>query len=47
MSGEGPIADQLSQMFELARRRAGIAEKLPPLSKDLFRRPPGPQLTLW
>src|SRR3982750_4027830 len=30
MSGEGVIADQLSQMFDLAKRRAGITEKLPP-----------------
>lgn len=39
MSGEGPFAEQLSQMFDVAKRRAGITEKLPPLSKELFRRP--------
>jgi DNA repair photolyase len=39
MSGEGPMAEQLGQMFDVAKRRAGITEKLPPLSKDLFRRP--------
>jgi DNA repair photolyase len=47
MSGEGPIADQLEQMFEVAKRRAGITAKLPPLRKDLFQRPAGPQMTLW
>ena len=39
MSGEGPFAEQLSQMFDLAKRRAGITEKFPPLNRDLFRRP--------
>ena len=33
------MAEQLSQMFKLAKRRAGITEKFPPLSRDLFRRP--------
>jgi DNA repair photolyase len=39
MSGEGPFAEQLSQMFDLAKRRVGITEKFPPLNRDLFRRP--------
>lgn len=47
MSGEGPMAEQLSQMFDVAKRRAGIVETLPPLRKDLFQRPGGPQMTLW
>jgi DNA repair photolyase len=48
MSGQGPMAEQLSQMFDLAKRRAGYpTEAFPPLSKDHFRRPPGPQMTLW
>jgi DNA repair photolyase len=49
MSGEGPIAEQLSQMFDIAKRRVGITAELPPLSKDLFRRPlqPNEQLGLF
>ena len=47
MSGEGPMAEHLEQMFTIAKRRAGITAKLPPLSKELFRRPAGPQMTLW
>ena len=42
MSGTGPMAEQLSQMFDVAKRRAGITEKFPPLSRDQFRRPLGP-----
>jgi DNA repair photolyase len=49
MSGEGPFAEHLSQMFDLGKRRAGITEKLPPLSRDLFRRPlrPNEQLRMF
>jgi DNA repair photolyase len=47
MHGEGPMAEQLAALFDVARRRAGISEKLPPLSKDKFQRPAGPQMTLW
>jgi DNA repair photolyase len=47
MTGEGPFAEQLEKLFDVARRRAGITEKLPPLSKAHFRRPQGPQMTLW
>ncbi|MEA2711433.1 MAG: hypothetical protein QOF78_4034 [Phycisphaerales bacterium] len=47
MSGEGPMAEQLSNLFDVAKRRAGITAELPPLSKDHFRRPSGPQMTLW
>ena len=47
MVGEGIFAEQMRTMFELARRKAGIPEEGPPLSKDAFRRPRGPQLTLW
>jgi DNA repair photolyase len=47
MRGEGPLAAQLGSLFDLAKRRAGLAEDLPPLSLDHFRRPSGPQMTLW
>jgi len=47
MTGEGPMAEQLSSLFDVAKRRAGITAELPPLSKEHFRRPSGPQMTLW
>jgi len=46
MHGKGAFADYLEKMFDLAKRRAGLDEELPPLSRDLFRRP-GDQMQLW
>jgi DNA repair photolyase len=46
MRGEGIFADQISQMFKIARRKAGLAEEAPDLSTGAFRRPDGPQLAL-
>ena len=46
MRGEGIFADQMHQMFEVARRKAGIPEDGPKLSAASFRRPRGPQLDL-
>jgi DNA repair photolyase len=46
MRGEGIFADQMHQMFEVARRKAGIPEDGPKLSAASFRRPSGPQLDL-
>jgi DNA repair photolyase len=46
MSGEGIFADQISQMFHVARRKAGLAEDGPDLSTAGFRRPDGGQLAL-
>jgi DNA repair photolyase len=46
MRGEGIFADQISQMFHVARRRAGLPEDGPELSTAAFRRPQGPQLAL-
>ena len=46
MSGEGIFAEQISQMFHVARRKAGLAEDGPDLSTAAFRRPEGPQLAL-
>jgi len=46
MRGEGVFADQISQMFHVARRRAGLPEEGPELSTAGFRRPNGPQLEL-
>lgn len=46
MRGEGIFADQIAQMFEVARRKAGLAEDAPELSAADFRRPEGAQLGL-
>jgi len=46
MRGEGIFAEQIAQMFEVARQRAGIPEEGPELSVADFRRPEGAQLGL-
>lgn len=46
MRGEGIFADQIAQMFRVAREKAGMAEDGPELSTAAFRRPGGPQLDL-
>ncbi len=46
MRGEGIFAEQISQMFHVARRKAGIAECWPELSCAAFRRPEGAQMKL-
>jgi DNA repair photolyase len=46
MRGQGIWADQLKSIFTLAKRRAGLDNPFPTLSKDLFRRP-SYQLQLW
>jgi DNA repair photolyase len=46
MRGEGVFADQISQMFRVARRKAGLDEDAPELSTAAFRRQEGPQLGL-
>jgi DNA repair photolyase len=46
--GEGVFAEQIEQLFETARRRAGIADAGPRLSTAHFRRPDdAPQLALF
>jgi DNA repair photolyase len=48
--GEGAFAEQIAQLFEMGRRRAGIPDARPALSATHFRRPePGasPQLALF
>jgi DNA repair photolyase len=42
MSGEGPFAESIHQMFDLHRRKFGLTKKTA-LSTAAFRRPPGPQ----
>lgn len=44
--GEGIFADQISQMFQVARHTVGIPEDGPELSVAAFRRPTGSQLEL-
>jgi DNA repair photolyase len=47
MKGEGAWAEQFSSMFKLSRRRVGLDRPFPSLSIEHFRRPKGPQMTLW
>jgi DNA repair photolyase len=44
MRGQGIFAEQIRQMFAVARRKAGIPEDGPELSTAAFRRPQGAQL---
>jgi len=46
MRGQGVFAEQIRQMFHVARRKAGLAEDGPELSTAAFRRPPGSQMEL-
>jgi DNA repair photolyase len=46
MRGEGIFADQISQMFHVARRKVGLPEDGLELSTASFRRPEGAQLRL-
>jgi DNA repair photolyase len=46
MRGEGIFAEQISQMFRVARHKAGLGEDALELSTDAFRRPDGSQLSL-
>ncbi|HEX3856925.1 MAG TPA: radical SAM protein, partial [Verrucomicrobiae bacterium] len=47
MRGEGIFAEQIAQMFEVAKRKAGFAEERGELSTAHFRRPGGAQLSLF
>jgi len=44
MRGQGIFADQIRQLFEVARRKAGLADGGPDLSTAAFRRPGDQQL---
>lgn len=46
MRGEGLFADQIEKIFEVARRRVGIADHRLELSTAHFRRPSGTQMDL-
>jgi len=45
-TGEGIFAEQIAQMFDVARRRAGFKEGFAGLSAAEFRRPDSAQMTL-
>lgn len=49
MRGHGEFANQFEQIFKLARRKAGLDQPFPNLTKDAFRRPPraGDQMSLF
>jgi DNA repair photolyase len=47
MRGEGIFAEQIAQMFEVAKRKAGFADDRRELSTANFRRPGGAQLSLF
>lgn len=46
MTGEGQMAGQIAQMFQVACRRAGLSTEGPSLSTAAFRRPAGDQMEL-
>ncbi len=46
MKGKGIYAEQVKDMFELAKRKAGMKNNMIELSTDHFRRPGGTQLNL-
>jgi len=47
MCGEGIFAEQIAQMFEVAKRKAGFPDERGELSTAHFRRPGGAQLSLF
>jgi DNA repair photolyase len=47
MRGTGLFNQQIQDLFKLACQRAGIATKAPTLSAESFKRPEGPQLSLF
>ena len=47
MRGEGIFAEQMSELFKLAQKRAGIRERWPKFSTEYFRRPNKDQLSLF
>ncbi len=47
LKGEGPHAEQIADMFEVACRKAGIYDNRPTLSVDSFRRPSDDQIQLF
>jgi len=47
MRGQGIFADQMAELFQLARKKSGIKERWPKLTTEHFRRPGKDQLSLF
>lgn len=47
MCGTGQMAEQIGAMFKLHKRKYGLDQRTGGLSSQHFRRPPGPQMTLF
>jgi DNA repair photolyase len=47
MRGRGIFADQMAELFQLARKKSGIQERWPKLTTEHFRRPGKDQLSLF
>lgn len=47
MRGQGVFADQMAELFQLARKKSGIKERWPKLTTEHFRRPGRDQLSLF
>lgn len=47
MRGEGIFAEQMAELFQLARKKSGIQQRWPDLSIEFFRRPGISQLSLF
>jgi DNA repair photolyase len=47
MRGEGIFAEQMAELFQLARKKAGIDKRWPELTTKHFRRPGTPQLSFF
>jgi hypothetical protein len=47
MRGEGIYAQQMAELFQVARKKSGITERWPKLSAAHFRRPEKHQLSLF
>jgi len=47
MRGEGIYAQQMAELFQLARKKSGISERWPKLTTEYFRRPEKDQLSLF
>lgn len=47
MRGQGIFADQMAELFQLARKKSGIKERWPKLTTEYFRRPGIDQMSLF
>jgi DNA repair photolyase len=47
MRGEGKYAEQMAELFQLARKKSGITERWPKLTTEYFSRPGKDQLSLF